>query len=119
MNLGSTWAHTSIANAAYSGLALFDSVLTAAEIAAIYQSGAPFTDQGATDTPVVAGDMIQLQISTANVSDPPTDAELTTAFGTPRNGYMALVDDADAGTVVWKVWRAADAWWYEELTKAA
>jgi len=119
MRLGSyTDANPFLANALYSEFALFDRVLTAAEVAAIYQSGAPLTDQGTTDVPVVAGDMVQLQISTANVSNPPTDAELTEAFGTPRNGFMALVDDADAGTTIWKVWRAADAWWYEELTEA-
>jgi len=116
--LGATDTGASQSGSAYSGYAVLDSVLAPAEVAAIYQSGAPLTDQGATDTPVVAGDMIQLQISTANVSNPPTDAELTEAFGTPRNGFMALVDDAGAGTTVWKVWRAADAWWYEELTEA-
>jgi len=118
MNLGTNYVGAQQINGAISEAPIFNSVLTAAEVAAIYQSGVPLIDQGATDTPVVAGDMVQLQISTANVSNPPTDAELTEAFGTPRNGFMALVDDADAGTTVWKVWRAADAWWYEELTEA-
>jgi len=53
MNLGTSYigAGSSTANAAYNELALFDSVLTAEEAAAIYQSGKPLTDQGATDTP--------------------------------------------------------------------
>lgn len=60
-------------------------------------------------------------ISTDNVTNPPTDAELDTAFGdaaTLYNGFVGLVDDNGAGTVVWLCCIVNNAWWYEQLTKA-
>ena len=59
--------------------------------------------------------------SEANVSDPPTDAELDAAFGTPATvgeGFIALVDDNNANTTTWLVFSLGGSWWYEELTKA-
>jgi len=56
-----------------------------------------------------------------NVSSPPTDAELDTAFGTPatvREGFLALVDDNNAATAGWLVASLGAAWWYVALTKA-
>ncbi len=55
MNLGTRFNNTEHSNAAHSQLAIFDSVLTAADAAAIYQAGNPLTDQGATQTPSLAG----------------------------------------------------------------
>lgn len=60
-------------------------------------------------------------VSTANVSNPPTDAELDTAFGaasTLYDGFTGLVDDNAAGTTVWAVWVLNSQWWYEGLTAA-
>lgn len=60
-------------------------------------------------------------ISTANVSSPPTDAQLDTAFGQPANlgeGFVALVDDNGANTAVWLVGVSGASWWYEALTLA-
>jgi len=60
-------------------------------------------------------------VSRADVSSPPTDAELDTAFGLPANvgaGFLALVDDNDADTTVWLVASNGTSWWYEGLTKA-
>ena len=60
-------------------------------------------------------------VSTANVSDPPTDAELDSAFGaasTLYDGFTGLVDDNGAGTTVWAVWVLNSQWWYEGLTAA-
>jgi len=51
IKLGSDVAGANQSNTAHSQLALFDRVLTPAEVAAIYQSGVPLIDQGATDTP--------------------------------------------------------------------
>ncbi len=61
------------------------------------------------------------RVSTANVSNPPTDAELDAAFDAPANlpdGWMGLVNDNNAGTAVWLVTAVGGAWWYELLTKA-
>ena len=55
MNLGTDTAGGSVPNATYSELAIIDSVLTAADAAAMFQLGNPLTDQGATQTPSLAG----------------------------------------------------------------
>lgn len=57
----------------------------------------------------------------SNVSNPPTDAELDAAFGTPATlgrGFMATVDDNDADTDVWLVWTTDASWYYVKGTKA-
>lgn len=62
-----------------------------------------------------------ITVSIANVSNPPTDAELDTAFGTPAEvgaGFLALVDDNGVDTTVWLVGSSGTSWWYEGLTKA-
>jgi hypothetical protein len=60
--------------------------------------------------------------SEANVSSPPTDAELDATFGTPATageGFHALVDDNNANTAGWAVWSLGGSWWYAPaLTKA-
>ena len=63
---------------------------------------------------------IRLKKSTDNVSDPPTDAELDSAFGTPANNVdqMFLLDDNDADTDVWLVTSNGTSWYYTQLTKA-
>ena len=60
--------------------------------------------------------------SVANYSDPPTDAELDAAFGTPATlgrGFMALLDDNDADTDGYIVWTSDASWYYIKATKAA
>lgn len=62
-----------------------------------------------------------VRVSRANVSNPPTDAELDGAFGTPAAvgaGFVGLVDDNGAGAAVWVVYSDGTNWWYEGLTKA-
>jgi len=62
-----------------------------------------------------------LPVSKNNVSNPPTAAELTTAFGSPTdlyNGFTALVNDNGAGVNVWLVVIANNDWYYEQLTLA-
>lgn len=62
-----------------------------------------------------------LPLSTANVSNPPTDAELDAAFGTPAQvgaGFVSLVDDNGAGTAGYVVWSDGANWWYVGGTKA-
>lgn len=61
------------------------------------------------------------RISNANVSSPPLDAELDTAFPNAFNGFVGLVDDNGTGSggTVWLVAMVAGVWWYEQLTEAA
>ena len=59
--------------------------------------------------------------SDANVSNPPTDAELDAAFGLPAavgDGYIAILDDAGTHTAVWFIASDGAAWWHGALTKA-
>lgn len=59
--------------------------------------------------------------STANVTNPPTDAELDSAFGTPATvgaGFTATLDDAGAGTAMYAVASDGTNWWYTLMTKA-
>ena len=56
-----------------------------------------------------------------NTANPPTDAQLDTAFGTPAqvgDGFMGLLDDNGAGTAVYLCVARNSAWWYAAMTKA-
>lgn len=53
-----------------------------------------------------------------NVSSPPTDAELTAAFGSQPDGFVGVLDDNGAGTDVYLVLRKNSSWWHEAMTKA-
>ena len=67
------------------------------------------------------GDAIIPHLSDDNVSNPPTDAQLDTAFGVPTtlpDPFLAIVDDAGAGITVWLCVATNSAWYYEQLTKA-
>ena len=58
---------------------------------------------------------IQTKISNANISAPPTDAELDAAFGTPAvvgAGFVAVVDDNGADTASYLVWSTGAAWFH-------
>jgi hypothetical protein len=62
-----------------------------------------------------------VRYSTANVSNPPTDAELDAALGTPATvgaGYATVLNDNGAGTNEYFVWSDGSAWWYAAGTKA-
>lgn len=62
-----------------------------------------------------------MQIDTTNVSNPPTDAELDSAFGTPATvgaGFMAWVDDNNADTALYLVMSNGTSWWVFTGTKA-
>lgn len=64
------------------------------------------------------GDPVSPNQSLANISSPPTDAELDSAFATPASlpdPFLAVVNDA--GTV-WLVVATNGAWYYEALTLA-
>lgn len=61
------------------------------------------------------------RISLADVSNPPLDAELDSAFGQPASvgsGFFALVNDNGGGTDEYLVVSDGASWWYTTLTKA-
>ena len=61
------------------------------------------------------------EVSTADVTNPPTDAELDSAFATPTNlpeGVLKIVDDNNAETAVYLVFPIGSTWWYIAATKA-
>ena len=65
----------------------------------------------------------RIKLSDADVSNPPTDAELDSALGdagagSVPDGFVGIVDDAGAGTTLWLCVVKNSAWWYEGLTKA-
>jgi len=58
---------------------------------------------------------------TTDVSNPPTDAELDAAFGTPAAvgaGFTVLIDDAGGDANDYLVVSNGTSWWYATLTKA-
>lgn len=62
-----------------------------------------------------------IPVSTANVSTPPTAAQLSSAFGTPANlgdGFIGLVDDAGTGTAFYVCFTVGGVWAYEQLSIA-
>ena len=64
---------------------------------------------------------VKIKLSTADVSNPPTDAELDSEFGTPATvgaGYLALLDDNAGGANVYLVISDGTNWWHQALTKA-
>lgn len=62
-----------------------------------------------------------VRYSSADVSNPPTDAELDAAFGTPAAvgaAFLALVNDAGAGANLYLVGSDGANWWYVAMMKA-
>jgi len=65
--------------------------------------------------------VVEIQYKTDNTANPPTDAQLDTAFGTPAqvgSGFVAILNDAGAGAHVYLVASTGTAWHYIELTLA-
>jgi hypothetical protein len=63
----------------------------------------------------------RVQYSTDNVADPPTGAELNTAFGTPEvlgPGFVGVLNDNAGGVDVWLCVTLAHTWWYVAMTLA-
>jgi len=63
------------------------------------------------------GGNIRLDISSSNVSNPPTAAELNSIFGSVPDGFAALVQDTDGA--LWLCVRSNSAWWYIGFTQAS
>lgn len=61
------------------------------------------------------------EYSTANVTNPPTDAELDSTFGTPATvgaGFLGVVNDNNGGTNEYLCWSDGANWFYVTGTKA-
>lgn len=67
------------------------------------------------------GRSLIVELDTSNVSNPPTDAQLDTAFGTPATvggGFLALLDDNGDGSNFYIVASDGTNWWHAAMTKA-
>lgn len=61
------------------------------------------------------------EYSAANVTNPPTDAELDSAFGTPATvgaGFLGVVNDNNGGTNEYLCWSDGANWFFVTGTKA-
>lgn len=61
------------------------------------------------------------KVATDDTANPPAESELITAFGTAATvgaGFVALLDDAGAGTAVYLVASDGTNWWHALMTKA-
>lgn len=66
-------------------------------------------------------DGIQTKYSSGTFSNPPTNAQIVTAFGsaaTAAPGFMGLADHLGAGTIVYAVWSNGVNWFYALTTQA-
>lgn len=64
---------------------------------------------------------ISIGYATDDVTNPPTDAELDTAFGTPATvgaAFIGILNDAGGGTNLYMVASDGTNWWYSAMTKA-
>ena len=67
---------------------------------------------------LVTQGQLRLAVATADVSNPPTDAELDAAFGTPAEvgpGFLRLLNDNAGGANLYLI---ASNWWILTSTKA-
>lgn len=72
-------------------------------------------------TELTVGAASRATYSDDSVSDPPTDAELDSAFGAPATlgaGFIGLLDDDGADTDVYLVATNGTSWFFTALTKA-
>ena len=61
------------------------------------------------------------KVSTADTANPPTDAQLDSAFGAPATvgkGFIGIVNDNNAGTNEYLCWSDGTNWFYATGTKA-
>jgi hypothetical protein len=71
--------------------------------------------------PVLFSAGARVKHATDDVSNPPTDAELDTAFGTPAAvgaGFVGTLDDNAGGANFYIVSSDGTNWWYTAMTKA-
>ena len=64
---------------------------------------------------------ITLQVDTTDVSNPPTDAQLDSAFGTPATvgaGWTTYLNDNGAGSNFYQIVSDGTNWWISTFTKA-
>ena len=64
---------------------------------------------------------LRLAVATPDISNPPTDAELDAAFGTPAEvgpGFLRLLDDNAAGSALYLIASDGANWWTFAASKA-
>jgi len=66
---------------------------------------------------ILGGDLFT-KVYTADLSNPPTAAQLTSTFGSPADGAHFMLDDNDAQTNVYHIFRSGSAWFYTLMAKA-
>jgi len=67
------------------------------------------------------GGGIRTKVDVSDIADPPTDANLDAAFGTPAalgDGFIGIVDDNSGDTDVWLCYTSDTSWFYLQGTKA-
>ena len=64
---------------------------------------------------------LRTKVSEDNTDNPPTDAQLDTAFGEPATvgkGFIGILNDAAGGTNEYLCWSDGTSWFYATGTKA-
>ena len=67
-------------------------------------------------------DPINVKISENNVTNPPSEAEIITAFGTAitaGDGFIGVIDDNAGGSLLWLCVAINGKWSFEQLTVAS
>ena len=81
-----------------------------------------FMNHVTTDNAGFASAMGQIySYSIANVTNPPTDAEIDGIFGTPRDvgsGFIGIINDNGGNLLFWQCISDNTNWWYQLMTKA-
>jgi len=75
----------------------------------------------ATDDHIHGAEGVIPLVADDDVTNPPTDAELDTAFGAPATvgaGFVGILDDNGAGATVYICASDGANWWYAAMTKA-
>ena len=79
------------------------------------------TGNGNTSAAKLSTAGLNLPVDVSDVGNPPTDAQLDTAFGAPATvggGFAAVLDDSDAETNCYLIWTDGTAWFHALGTKA-
>ena len=80
-----------------------------------------FTDDVQIDDDCNVDGNFTIQMSQADISSPPTDAELDAIWTSPAAagaGFVAFIDDADGDARVYVITSNGSSWWYALLAKA-
>lgn len=115
----------------FSGLSVLDGIVTTNGTGVLASStalpnGTTATTQSADDKSTKVAttayvDNAYFTVDTSNVSNPPTDAELDSMYGSPAlagTGFTIYIDDAGTGTNFYTIVSDGSNWWIFTGTKA-